>query len=246
MPSKSWSRRIYETVIHHQRTLQKMKRIIVLLICLISVNSLCGQDKMIVNQHFIGSTVYGKYSANIDSLLVLPSIIQFNLKEHFDKILGSMSDSVTFSHGQVIDLENKFNNDSIGYSNSWIVPKYDLNFVLSDISLGIKSYYLQIRLDEYGQILKSNWPQEGYRDKNQFLNRSEIEKYALRRAEIKGFNPVDYEVDLKYNGKLDKLCWIFKFPSKGGKNIKRYNAFEIPWDSLRIIDEYEMQIAVVR
>lgn len=94
-----------------------IKKISILLICIISINNSFGQDKMIINKPFNGNTYYDGFSTKIDSLSKLPSLIRYNLQ---------------------------------GYL---IVPKYDLYFVLRDKSIGIRCYYLQVRLDNYGQIL---------------------------------------------------------------------------------------------
>ncbi len=222
-----------------------MRRILILLVGLITINNSFGQDKMIIDKPFNGNISYGRFSKQIDFLSDLPTVIQFNLNGYIRRILGTMSDSVTFSHGQIIDLENKFKKDSVTYGYGWIVPKYDLNFVLKDNSIGIRSYYLQIRIDSYGQILFSNWPKESHSDKNRFKSREDIEKFALKQAEIKGFDTIDYKVDFKYNEKFEKLCWVFKFPSKIEKNRQKYDSFEIPWDYIEIIDEYKTMTSTV-
>lgn len=215
------------------------------IVCLISINNSFGQDKMVIDKPFNGNTSYGQFSKHIDTLSDLPLVIQYNLKGYMERILGSINDSVTFSHGQIVDLEQKFKTDSITYGYSWIIPKYDLNFVLKDNSIGVLSYYLQIRLDKYGQILYSNWPKEHHSNKNLFKKRTDIENFALKQAGIRGFNTTDYKVDFKYNEKLDMLCWIFKFPLQIEKNRQEYNAFEIPWNFIEIIDEYKTMTSTV-
>jgi len=222
-----------------------MKKILILFLGLIIINNSFGQDKMIVDKPFNGNTFYGGFSKQIDCLSDLPTVIQFNINGYLRRILGTMSDSVTFSHGQTVDLENKFKEDSVTYGYGWIVPKYDLNFVLRDNSIGIRSYYLQIRLDNYGQILYSNWPKESHSDKNRFNIRADVEEFALKQAEIKGFDTIDYKVDFKYNEKFDKLCWVFKFPLKIEKNRQEYDSFEIPWNNFEIIDEYRTMTLIL-
>lgn len=74
-----------------------------LIICLISINDSFGQDKMIVDKPFNVNTSYSMFSEHIDSLSDLPAVIQFNLKGYIERILGSMSDSISFSHGQIYE-----------------------------------------------------------------------------------------------------------------------------------------------
>lgn len=206
----------------------------------ISLFQLTAQDKMIVDKPFNGNTYYGSCSEHINSISGLPSVIQYNIKGYLQRILGTMSDSVEFSHGQVVDLKKYFALDSATYEYGWIVPHYDVNFILRDNSIGIKSYYLQLSLDEFGQILQSNWPTNHYSDKSTFKSRSEIEKYALKEANYYGIRTDDYQVDLSYNQKLDILCWVFKFPLSVEPNRKEYYVYEIDWNSIEIIDEYNI------
>ena len=112
-----------------------------------------GQDKMIVDQTYNGSTFYGYSAKPAHSVTQLPNEIQHNLKGYFRRVLGSMSDSLTFSHGQIVNLKSYFEDRPDTYEYGWTVPMYDLNFVLKDESIGIRKYYLQIKLDPYGQIL---------------------------------------------------------------------------------------------
>lgn len=224
----------------------KMRIILILIIGFVSIETSLCQDKMIVDQPDNGTRVYGEFSEHIDSLSELPKTIRLNINGYIDLILGNMSDSLTFSHGQIVDLESKFNEDSTVYRYEWIVPKYDLSFVLRDESIGINSYYLKIELDRYGQVVSCNWPRKKYSDKNQFLSRYDIETYTLLQAKEKGFITDEYVVDLKYRKQLDKLCWIFKFPKSMEKDNREYNVIEISWNELKIIDEYGLMVGTSR
>jgi len=164
---------------------------------------------------------------------------------YIKRILGTMTDSLRYSHGQIVDLKKYFRKDSTTYGYDWIVPKYDLNFVLRDNSIGIIRYCIEIRLDEYGQILYSNWPKKYYSDKTSFKLRENIEKFAIKQAVLKGFNTKEYLVDFKFNDKFDKLCWIFEFPVLVDSNKKEYNAFEIDWNLADIVEEYYVKQSIV-
>lgn len=218
-----------------------MRKVLIIIFWFSFLNQLLGQNKMIVDKSFNGYTYYGEFSDYLDSISEIPSVIRYNVNGYLNRILGSMSDSVEFSHGQVVDLKRKFEQDSTTFGYSWIVPKYDLNFVLKDCSIGIKCYYLNIRLDEYGQILYSNWPNKEYADKSKFKSRTDIENYALEQAEKKGYNIDEYSVELQYNEKLNKLCWFFEFPV----DSKESDAFEIDWKWIRIVDEYQLTRSIV-
>lgn len=194
---------------------------------------------MIVDKAFNGNTFYNGFSEYLDSKSELPAVIRFNIEGYLDRVFGSMSDSVTFSHGQVVDLEAYFASDSVTFGYGWVVPKYDLNFILRNASLGIKCYYLQIRLDKYGQILYSNWLKKDF-EIDKLENCIEIEELALKQANMKGFDTTAYEVDLTYKEKLDELCWVFKFKVSNETDVLEYNVFEILWSSKEIINEYQI------
>ena len=240
---KSRSRPSHDAMLHMLASplgtiCHKMRIIILLFIISISPGNINGQDKMVIDEPFNGNTMYGGHSYHLNSISELPSNIQFNANGFLKRILGSMIDSLTFSQGQVVDLGSKFSEDSVTYNYNWIVPKFDLNFILKDESIGIKKYYIQLRLDEYGQILYSNWPKKHFSDKSRLKSRSDIEEFALKQAELRGYNVTEYEVDFKYNEKSEKLCWIFMFPASNDSNRKKINVLEIPWDFIKIIDEY--------
>ena len=152
-----------------------------------------------------------------------------------------MKDGLKFSHGQIVNLEKYFSDNKETFNYGWVVPKYDLNFILQDSSIGIKNYYIQLRLDEYGQILACNWPKANYFNKTELKPRSEIEKFAIGEAQIKGITNFEYKVDFKYNLAFDKLCWIFKFPVVLPNNPRtHFEVFEVDWKSLDIIAQYQI------
>jgi len=210
------------------------------LLYLATTSSLIAQDKMVVDKLFPGETYYGGFSTPLKSISELPSNIQLNIRGLINNLFGILNDNITFSSGQIVDLKRYFYADTTIYRRHGIIPKYDLNFILKDTTIGLKSYCINLNLDEYGQIVYVNWPKENYSDKTAFISRKNIEQFALREAQLKGFITKDYRVDVIYNDKFDKLCWVFKFPVKIEKNRQRYNAFEVDFKEMTIIDEYEL------
>jgi len=223
-----------------------MKNLLFTIFFLTVINTLLiGQNKMIVEQPYSGNIMYGKSARQLDSISELPSVIQYNLNGYFDRILGTLHSDTKFSHGQVVNLNEYFYKDSATFGYGWIVPTYDLHFILQDTSIGLKCYYIQIRMDKYGQIIECNWPRENYSDKSKFISRTEIEQFALRQAEMKLIDTTNYEVDLKYNKSFDILCWVFKFPESNIQNPRKFKAIEIDWNRKKIVDEYEIRKSAV-
>lgn len=136
-----------------------MKKILALLILLNCINGLSAQTGKTIDKKG-GSIYYGNYVKEIKSEKDLPENIQLNLNGYLNKILPTIIDSITFSHGQIIDLQKMFKDEPLTYKRLRIIPKYELTFSLKNKSIGIQNYNLEIALDEYGQILETNWPKK--------------------------------------------------------------------------------------
>ncbi len=215
-----------------------------LLCCIIMTISfeLFSQEKMIVKDSYPGSTFYDGFSKHVISLEELPPQITLNLKGSLSKYFGELRHNIIFEDGQKVDLKKYFLKNKEVFNMRWIVPKYDLNFSLGDSSLGLVKYNINARLDEYGQIIQINWPKKNHNVRTNFLDRKEIEQFALKYAKKKGLETDSYSVNLKYNLEVDKLCWVFRFPLAPNQ----YNTFEIAWvGNLEVLTEYESRFIVV-
>jgi hypothetical protein len=190
-----------------------------------------SQDKMVVDKPY-GITYYDDFSKEIKSLKQLPPIIQGYVKKFMGATLGDFSTCVTFERGQIVNLKKYFSAvDNEPYCYQWIVPKYDLIFTLKDTSLGIKNYPINLRIDEYGQIIKINWPRKGFTEKSSFNSRDTIKTFALKKAAKLNLNQKGYRIDFEYDERLDIFYWIFQFPTfpeyKGTDQY--YDCIEINW-----------------
>ncbi|OXA70454.1 hypothetical protein B0A67_15675 [Flavobacterium aquidurense] len=209
-----------------------MKQLLVILILTASINSLSAQTEKIIDKKS-GNIYYGHFSKKINSEKDLPKNVQSNLKGYLNKILPSMIDSIKFSHGQIIDLEKMFKEEPVTFNKMRIVPKYELTFYLKNKSIGIKNYNLEIGLDEYGQILETNWPKETLL-LNNFKSLTEIETIALNHAKNKKIDYKSYDVNLVYEKDIDKLFWIINLHVKAEESTTEFYRIEIPWNSLKI------------
>lgn len=188
-----------------------------------------------VDMPYTGTTHYGGYARGVDSLSQLPPRIASNLQGYLEIILGPFSDSLTFAHGQAVDLDSKFRADSIAYRREYVLPAYELVFLLKYDPVHISNYYLKVELDQYGQLLHINWPGQGYSDPDRLKDMSVIRKFALNRAKAGEFYRENYTVAFEYNRKLDKLCWVFMFPIEGKRDM--FRAISIPWTLLEVVDD---------
>lgn len=108
------------------------------MLCTILLADLKGQQ-ILVDQPFNGFTNYGKYSTIIETEGDLPNGIQTAIEEYLTVMFGDNVKNISFSHGQQVDLKGYFTETSNKSSTyHWLVPYYDLNYVLSDTTIGIK------------------------------------------------------------------------------------------------------------
>jgi hypothetical protein len=200
-----------------------------------------SQNFKLVDDFKYELTYYEGFSKKINSLSSLPDAIVKNVNNYLKSSFGNLASTIYFSHGQIVDLKRYFIENPETHKREWQVPKYDLIFILKDSSIGIKSHGITLRVDQYGQILYCNWPREGYSDKNKFKSISEIEKFALNVASRKGYNINHYTISFNYNEKHQKVCWEFQCLKEGNSVNGLFNAFEIDWKYLEIIEEYEVK-----
>ncbi len=223
-------------VVNHKN--KNLIRILTLSI-LLTLNFIAlGQDKMIVDKQtntlssFIG---YSEYITNLDKV---PKNIKSNLKEYLKLVLGEMCKKVKFVDGYISDLDGYFKENPQTYNRGWIATKYQFIYSLSYNEIGIKNYFIKIDIDNFGQILNSNWPKEHYNDSSYFKNRSIVLNEAIKWAKRNNIFSDEFETDLKYHKKLDKLCWVFKFAISQMENRKTFSIVEIDWKDNSVIDEY--------
>lgn len=226
-----------------------MKNILTILLLIINIH--CFGQSMIVNQEENKSFRSYRYDKiiKIDSLSELPSIIQLNTNGYLKRLLGSMSDSIQFSHGQETDLKALFKKDSITFEGNIVKPKYILHYTLSDNSIGIKRYNLSLELNEYGQLLKINWPKKKYNNKSSFISRDEIKQFAITQAKLRRIDTSFYKVSLIHETSTDRLCWQFIFPDSGpiktryNKSVKMVytRVLMIDWCKLKIIGDFRSE-----
>lgn len=212
-----------------------MKKKLALLILMNCINGLSAQTGKSIDKKGV-NIYYGNYVKEIKSEKDLPENIQLNLNGYLNKILPTIIDSITFSHGQIIDLQKMFKDEPLTYKRLRIIPKYELTFSFKNKSIGIQNYNLEIALDEYGQILETNWPKESI-DFNDFKSLSEIESIALNHAKEKNIEYISYEADLIYSKRTDKLIWIINLVIKKEVDKSEFYTIEIPWNSIKISSE---------
>lgn len=194
-----------------------------------------GQEKMVVQEEDWVSYTYQKASKTVLSLNKLPINIQKEVKILMQEPFLGFKDSIHFINAQIVDID-RYLQDGNPHKRHWVVPKYEINFYLKDESIGIIRYNITLHLDDYGQLLKINWPVNGSGIKKTFLSRESIKKFALNEAKRRNYNLDKYLVNFEYNGQFDRLCWEFSFLERDIVGGAEYNFITIPWDELTIID----------
>jgi hypothetical protein len=208
--------------------------LLTLLIVFASRVTAIAQDKMVIKTDYGGTTGYEDCDREISSLNKLPHFIRVDIDSLLKHTLGEFAAGVKFSHGQIVNVKKYFSKDDGQPSDyKWVVPKYDLKFALQDTTIGITNYCLEIRLDQYGQLLKINWPGRGYKSKSIFLDRNLIKDFALSKAADLNFYQKDYEVNFQYDNQKEQFYWVFLFPADlSNKDNKQYYCIEVNWANM--------------
>jgi hypothetical protein len=190
---------------------------------------------MTVNQDTLLAYTYQEASIIVETLDKLPPKIQKQINVIMEESFWEFKDSLYFINAQVVDIE-KYLEDGDPHKKHWVVPRYELNFYLRNSSIGIHRYNITIHLDDYGQILKINWPREGAGGKKMFLARKTVQEFALKEAKKRGYKLQKFEVRFEYNEEFSRLCWEFSFLDHMEVGAAYYNFIKVPWDELIIID----------
>jgi len=181
---------------------------------LFSLSQAYGQNSIVTNIHCDCGT-NGNYQKLVDSLSQLPTKIQFIVNSWFEQSMTDFTGNIKFVKGINFDLENWLGNDSIPQSRIRdALPKYQLFYQLTDSDLKIKSFCIKIELDSYGQVTYFGWPKENYNKREKFVKPKEALELALQQCKIKKYKTDKYHCYLKYDPKLEKMCWIIAFTQR--------------------------------
>jgi hypothetical protein len=186
-----------------------MKLLITLAFILFAVTSMHAQNNMLVNQQYEENRYYGTYMKLVDSTQ-LPENIHACLRKFLRRYFGELSDSVHFINAQVVSLEQYFKESTPG-DYEWIVPAYDVHYYISISSTYIQRYNVEVKLDQYGQLISINWPQKGYVDRHSFRDTASIKTYALQWAADHKIPINPYTIKFTFDEYYRQLVWIFNF-----------------------------------
>jgi hypothetical protein len=191
-----------------------IKTIILLLIASTALTAY-GQDKIYIEKICGGSIWRPMKVTKIDSFAQLPARIKIIVNEVFKKSLTDFSDNIFFSQGQMLNIEDYAATDSSFQSlYQYPLPKYFLEFNLQDTSISIKSYCLQLSLDQYGQVLSFNWPRKHFNKRQDFVLGSVLKNEAVQFAKGKNYKTGQSFFEMHYNEERRRVEWHFYFLQK--------------------------------
>jgi hypothetical protein len=176
-------------------------------------------------------------ATDVSSTSELPSLIQASIADIFKSRMGNIADSLTLSAGQILHFNN-VRGGGILADSSWVVPMYDLRFRLSDATLGITSYDIELRVDHKGRLLYLNWPESGYSDRDGLASWPSVFDYAMSFAKRRKFYSPHYQVRLRYNAARAKMVWVFQFPVRDLSSVSMLHTIEIDWKGPELAKEY--------
>jgi hypothetical protein len=176
-------------------------------------------------------------AAPVSSIAELPAQVQNGIADIILSNMGTIADGLTYSHGQVLYFKN-VKVDSTVADSSWVVPMYDLRFQLSDTTIGIDSYLVELRVDQKGRLLFINWPATGFSSKAELASWGDVLGYATRFAKIAKFYTPHFKAHLQFNPTLGKMVWVFRFPVTDLSRVLMFHTIEVDWQKPRLVKEY--------
>jgi hypothetical protein len=136
-------------------------------------------------------------------------------------------DSIVFIGGQIIDIESLAKRDStFQIECRYVIPKYELCFELRCSSIGIKSYSVEVNLDEHGQIIRFDWPREDFNKLDSFVEPDSLRKTAMSFAIDKEYKTQSMISDLVFDQDKQRLYWCFSFlQNSSGDDYNYYKEY---------------------
>jgi len=128
-------------------------------VIMFTISCAFSQDKMIVDKPG-GFPFYDGYTKEITSFNQLPSEIKTNTLSLLKKFLGDFNSNTHFIYGQMVNLKRHFDPKDSSKVNP-AIPKYELEFIFTDPSIGVKSYPIEVRLMKMEGRLKLPGQQRG-------------------------------------------------------------------------------------
>lgn len=155
-------------------------------------------------------TYYGTFVKVESSFDQLPINIRTSLDRILKRYLGEYSKATHFRNVQVIDLEKCFRLNTPG-DRVGVVPAYEVHYYVTVPTAGIKKYNIHIKLDQYGQLLAINWPEDGYHDFRDFKDTSLIRLRALAWAANQNIQSRPYTIHFYFDHINQHFVWEFDF-----------------------------------
>jgi hypothetical protein len=203
-----------------------------------------GQSNIFVDNPFFGLASRDAEVKEIDSLNQVPNRIQLVVRQLFDSSLTDFVNNIFFIRGQILDLDKYYLTDSTPQVKyQFIMPKYELYFELRDTSINIKSYCIELSLDQYGQITRFEWPRENYNKRSEFARGNALKKIAENYAKSKHYKIKTCVYDLMFDESSQTIQWQFSFLQKSEGNIiahsEKYKTIAIDIKLKKVIGESE-------
>jgi hypothetical protein len=218
-----------------------MKRLLLsgmlVLIPVVAQVALAAGSIVPVSQEHAGRLYFGKYQAREpQSMSELPPGIRAKLERHLRARLGDeYYHRLTFSGGQIIDVEalHRAEPDSLHYQ--WEVPAYSLSFDFRLPDIGVNTYKAQIQLRGDGSVLKEIDlpPFAADPSKRRFVT---LER-ASALADDRGYRLALGSVTLEYSKPIQSFVWRFSGRAHDNRQNFHFQVLTIDAHSGRIVGE---------
>jgi len=178
-------------------------------ICLFALIPLTASAHLAPVSKGTTSTYMGNYEpVKPRSLSEIPSPVRDKVLNHLRERLGSFTDRLTFTGGEIVDFKQLARDHPDSKKYKWEVHAYDLHFAFQMPNIGIRSYTAQIQLRRDGSVLEEiDLP--AFASSPEKLNFITLEK-AASVAVASGFSRKDIDPKITYFKAADALVWEFE------------------------------------
>ena len=228
-----------------------MRQLVFILAISFSLTFLQAQNQTFVFQDF--KRIYYQVDPDsiIDNLQNLPSNIQDILTDFLSQRFGVYSNDLLFHSGYLYDLESieRTRPDVLSSNRKslFVIPQYDLKYIFKNEEIGIRQYWVNIKLDKYGQVSECNFPSIVRRDFRIIpFERVKVitDSLLLETEEYLKVAPI--KIDLIYEKHEEILTWQLCYFKSSGQDYKDYLCFILnAHDGLLIRKEGMMETWII-
>ncbi len=144
----------------------------------------------------------------------LPSKIQAIVTRVLEDSLRQWTGNVVFHSARVYSPERFYKDEVLSQANYGLILRYQLWFIFSFPEKRIEEYCFEMSLDQYGQVLKFEFPRFFHFLEQTLYHYDRAAERALGYIKTKNYKPDFFDLELTYDADSGKLNWKFCYLQK--------------------------------